>query len=113
MADGPKFSLTLGAKKPSHHRGTHKGHHNGTKRPHAALHDSDDEDDDGQHQEITHFDTTAGGAVNSEKKMERKAPLVIPVGENRRKKQKAFPNPAWENDPGYRNTSLNPRSARS
>ena len=93
MADSAKFSLSLGAKPtgPSNH--SHHSHHrrsNGTKRPHSALHDSDNEDgDEGRHQEITHFDKSAGGGVNSAKKAEEKKPLVIPVGENSRKRQKS------------------------
>lgn len=93
MADGSKFSLSLGAKKPSHAHHSHHNHHchsNGTKRPHSALHDSDDEDGgEGRHQEITHFDKSAGGAVHSEQKAQVKKPLVIPVGENSRKRQKS------------------------
>ena len=95
MTDSARFSLGLGAKKSSHshHNHSHNGHHhrhsNGTKRPHSALHDSDSEDEEGRHQEITHFDTSAGGGVHSEQKAVEKKPLVIPVGENSRKRQKS------------------------
>jgi hypothetical protein len=93
MGEGAKFSLSLGAKKPEHthsHQYSQHRHSNGTKRPHAALHDSDDEDGvDGGRQEITHFDKSAGGALHSEKKPVEKKLLVIPVGENSRKRQKS------------------------
>ena len=91
MADGSRFSLSLGAAKPSHshHHRSHHRHSNGTKRPHSALRDSDDEDDEGRHQEITLFDKSAGGAVNSETRVQEKKPLIIPLGENSRKRQKS------------------------
>jgi hypothetical protein len=52
---------------------------NGIKRQRTALHDSDDEDHaEGIHQEISHFDQAAGGAVTTAPK-NTKGPLVIPA----------------------------------
>ncbi|KAG9688176.1 hypothetical protein KCU95_g2983, partial [Aureobasidium melanogenum] len=60
---------------------------NGTKRAHAALLDDasdDDEETNSKRQTITHFDSTAGGAVNARApKKEEKKPLVITALANR------------------------------
>ncbi|CAD0113798.1 unnamed protein product [Aureobasidium uvarum] len=60
---------------------------NGTKRDHAALLDDASDDEDASHakrQTITHFDTTAGGAVDAKApKKEEKKPLVISALANR------------------------------
>ncbi|KAH0343428.1 hypothetical protein KCU81_g5202, partial [Aureobasidium melanogenum] len=60
---------------------------NGTKRAHAALLDDasdDDEETNSKRQTITHFDSTAGGAVNTHApKKEEKKPLVITALANR------------------------------
>ncbi|KIW03401.1 uncharacterized protein PV09_05606 [Verruconis gallopava] len=95
MAEGSKFSLRLGSKAlepPSHRPHEHVDHSNGTKRPHAALDDSDNEEDTGsKHQSITHFDKSVGGAFHSESTITAKKPLVIPVAESSsgRKRQKS------------------------
>ena len=52
---------------------------NGIKRQRTTLHDSDDEDNaEGAHQEISHFDQAAGGAVTTAPR-QTKGPLVIPA----------------------------------
>ena len=82
------FSLGGSSSKPSQRRSpppTKRS--NGTKRDHAALLDdaSDDEDaSTAKRQTITHFDTAAGGAVDSRApKKEEKKPLVISALANR------------------------------
>jgi len=93
MADSARLSLNLGVKKSHHSNQSNHNHHrhsNGTKRPHSMLHDSDDEDNgEGKHHEITHFDTSAGGGLHAAQKMQEKKPLVIPVVEHGRKRQKS------------------------
>jgi len=88
MAESKKISLSLGAKKkngPSLAKPI-----NGIKRPHSALHNSDNEDEaEGKHEEVTHFDLSAGGAVHNEKKFVPKELLVIPALENSRKRQRS------------------------
>lgn len=88
MAEPKKITLTLGSKKtnvPSLAKPL-----NGTKRPHSALHDSDNEDEaEGKHEEVTHFDLSAGGAVHHEKKVVQKELLVIPALKNNRKRQRS------------------------
>lgn len=53
----------------------------GIKRPAAALHDSEDEEEvqSGIHQEISAFDHSAGGAVHSSQPESKKQLLVIPA----------------------------------
>ena len=82
MATEPpqKISLALGAaKKPLVRPAT------SLKRPHAALRDADDEDhqDHSKAQTVSHFDRTAGGAIDSTKKVEERGPLVIAPQKNR------------------------------
>ncbi|KXT09993.1 hypothetical protein AC579_3971 [Pseudocercospora musae] len=81
---GNKISLSLGASRkappPS----------NGLKRPRAAL--QDDEDDGvevGKSEHVSHFDKTAGGAIDSSKKKTDPAPLVISAQANRDWREKA------------------------
>ncbi|KAK7510594.1 pre-mRNA-splicing factor spp2 [Phyllosticta citriasiana] len=87
-----KFSLALGSKKapvPPN-----------KKRPHSTLQDSDDEDAGPQAQSVSHFDNSAGGAIDSDKKTPTNFPLVISSQPNRdwraesqRKRQRsALPN---------------------
>jgi G-patch domain len=90
-----KLSLALGAKKKDASRTSKQL--NGTKRPHAALHDSDDDDTPttAQHQVVSHFDLSAGGAIDANSRPREKKPLVIPSIPNsdrlgyQRKKQKS------------------------
>ncbi|THZ71613.1 hypothetical protein D6C84_10202 [Aureobasidium pullulans] len=82
------FSLGGSSSKPSQRRSPPPTKRpNGTKRDHAALLDdaSDDEDaSTAKRQTITHFDTAAGGAVDSKApKKEEKKPLVISALANR------------------------------
>ncbi|THW31546.1 hypothetical protein D6D22_10097 [Aureobasidium pullulans] len=82
------FSLGGPSSKPSQRRSSPPAKRsNGTKRDHAALLDdaSDDEDaSTAKRQTITHFDTAAGGAVDSKApKKEEKKPLVISALANR------------------------------
>jgi hypothetical protein len=88
MTESKKISLSLGANKkngPSLAKPV-----NGIKRPHSALHDSENEDEaEGKHEEVTHFDLSAGGAVHNEKKIVPKELLVIPALENSRKRQRS------------------------
>lgn len=72
-----KFSLALGAKRaaPPPTR---------TKRPHSSLHDEDDEEVGGsQPQQVSHFDQSAGGAIDASDLKKEKGPLVIPTQGNR------------------------------
>ncbi|WPH03635.1 Hypothetical protein R9X50_00651800 [Acrodontium crateriforme] len=74
-----KISLSLGAKKPGKPAPT-----NGIKRPHAALHEDDDEDHEhGIAHTVSHFDAKAGGAVDHTKPKEEKKLLVIQPQSNR------------------------------
>ncbi|EKG13430.1 hypothetical protein MPH_09456 [Macrophomina phaseolina MS6] len=76
MAAPAKFSLALGSKKTAPP--------NAKKRPHSTLHDSDDEDASApQAQEVSHFDVSAGGAIDASKPKADKGPLVIPKQGNR------------------------------
>ena len=81
---GNKISLSLGASRkappPS----------NGVKRPRAAL--QDDEDDGvevGKSEQVSHFDKTAGGAIDSSKTKAETGPLVISAQANRDWREKA------------------------
>ncbi|KAF9635139.1 hypothetical protein BFW01_g6034 [Lasiodiplodia theobromae] len=72
----PKFSLALGSKKTAPQ--------NTKKRPHSTLHDSDDEDEGApKAQDVSHFDASAGGAIDARKPKEETGPLVIPKQANR------------------------------
>jgi G-patch domain len=72
----PPIAATSSAAKPSTPL---NGLKNGIKRQRTALHDSDDEDGaEGAHEEISHFDQAAGGAVTTAPR-QTKAPLVIPA----------------------------------
>lgn len=74
-----KFSLALGSKKAAPKQTTKK-------RPHSTLHDSDDEDAAAppqQPQEVSHFDASAGGAIDASKPTADRGPLVIPKQGNR------------------------------
>ncbi|KAJ9626344.1 DNA primase large subunit Spp2 [Taxawa tesnikishii (nom. ined.)] len=63
---------------------------NGVKRPHAALdHDSDEEDVSTKGQSITHFDVSAGGAIDARKPKVEKKPLIIEAQANRDWKEAA------------------------
>lgn len=81
---GNKISLSLGGARKLPQL-TH-----GVKRPRTALHD---EDDDGatmdKAQAVSHFDITAGGAVNASKEEEKNAPLLIAPQANRDWRDKA------------------------
>jgi hypothetical protein len=56
---------------------------NGFKRRHAQLNDSDDDNsDDNQHQDISHYDQAAGGAVTIKAPPSSRKKLVIPVEPN-------------------------------
>jgi hypothetical protein len=85
-----KISLAFGARKPDTGREAKPA--NGTKRPRATLHDSDDEDEvEGKHEEVTHFDMSTGRAVNSKNIATPKQPLVIPMPPKKRQKS-GLPN---------------------
>ncbi|KAE9992090.1 hypothetical protein EG327_010191 [Venturia inaequalis] len=87
MAEPKKTTLSLGVKKNPQNLPKPL---NGTKRPHSALHDSDNEDEaEGKHEEVTHFDLSAGGAVHTDKKVAPKQLLVIPVSEHSKKRQRS------------------------
>ncbi|RDI79537.1 hypothetical protein Vi05172_g10362 [Venturia inaequalis] len=87
MAEPKKITLSLGVKKNPQNLPKPL---NGTKRPHSALHDSDNEDEaEGKHEEVTHFDLSAGGAVHTDKKVAPKQLLVIPVSEHSKKRQRS------------------------
>ncbi|KAL1619972.1 DNA primase large subunit Spp2 [Neofusicoccum ribis] len=77
-APGPptKISLSLGSKKAAPQ--------NTKKRPHSTLHDSDDEDATApQPQEVSHFDASAGGAIDASAPKADRGPLIIPKQGNR------------------------------
>ncbi|KAF2481044.1 DExH-box splicing factor binding site-domain-containing protein [Neohortaea acidophila] len=81
-----KISLALtGAKKP--HLPPKANPSNGIKRPHAALHDHDDEDDahghGGRAEVVSHFDRAAGGAIDVSKPVREEKMLVIAPRANR------------------------------
>ena len=75
-----KISLALGgSRKPARPAPT-----NGVKRSHAALHDGEDDDhDQGQAQTVSHFDQSAGGAIDQNNVPKARAPLVIQPQANR------------------------------
>ncbi|SMQ52334.1 unnamed protein product [Zymoseptoria tritici ST99CH_3D7] len=88
----PKISLSLGAGRKA------SAPTNGVKRPRAALHEDDDDHEElGQTETVSHFDKTAGGAVDASRKQEDTGPLIIPKqtnrdwkeAANRRKRQKS------------------------
>ena len=57
---------------------------NGVKRSHAALHEhEEDEDEDGRAQKVSHFDKSAGGAIDEGKPTRDHGPLVIAAQTNR------------------------------
>jgi len=81
----PKISLSFSTKKLG--SGTKSTPVNGVKRPAAALFgDYDNNRDDTRHEEITHFDQAAGGAINTAKPAADKGPRIIPY----RKHQRGF-----------------------
>jgi len=72
-----KFSLALGSKRaaPPPTR---------TKRPHSSLQDEDEEEVHGsQPQHVSHFDQSAGGAIDANETKKDRGPLVILKQENR------------------------------
>ena len=77
---GGKISLALGgAKKP-----VKPASINGVKRSHAALHEEDEEgQEEGKAQVVSHFDQSAGGAVDQAKKVVEVGPLIIAPQANR------------------------------
>ena len=79
-ASSGKISLALGgAKKPARPAPA-----NGVKRSHAALHDGEDDDHEhGVAQRISHFDQSAGGAIDQNNVPQKRAPLVIEAQANR------------------------------
>lgn len=80
----PKISLALGAKRQA------PPLTNGVKRPRAALHDDEDDGVEmGRMETVSHFDKTAGGAIDSSRKQEDQGPLVIPKQMNRNWKEAA------------------------
>ncbi|KAK5137616.1 hypothetical protein LTR08_007911 [Meristemomyces frigidus] len=106
MADGgTKISLTLGGpRKPSKPAPA-----NGVKRSHAALHDDDEEGhEEGKAQTVSHFDKSAGGAVDQAKEVVETGPLVIAPQANRdwkdsskrRKQRHGLPPEAQQNGTG-------------
>lgn len=79
-----KISLSLSSKKQV------PAPANGVKRPRAALHDDDDDGHEyGQAEKVSHFDKTAGGAIDATKKTEETGPLIIPNMSNRDWKEEA------------------------
>ncbi|EME39633.1 hypothetical protein DOTSEDRAFT_75323 [Dothistroma septosporum NZE10] len=78
MTDG-RISLSLGAKRKAPPPST-----DGHKRPRATL-TEDDEDgvELGRMEKVSHFDRSAGGAVDESRKKEEVGPLVIPKMSNR------------------------------
>jgi len=80
----PKISLALGAKRQP------PAPTNGVKRPRAALQDEEDDGVEvGRTESVSHFDKTAGGAIDSSRKKEVEGPLVIPRQTNRNWKEAA------------------------
>ena len=88
------FSISIG--------GSHKDRQNvplspknGTKRTYAALDDADSDDEDvgiGKRQNVTHFDASAGGAVDVSRPKVVKETLVIKPQANRDWKQASLRN---------------------
>ncbi|KAK4546066.1 hypothetical protein LTR36_002203 [Oleoguttula mirabilis] len=99
---GAKISLALGgAKKLSKPAPT-----NGVKRSHAALRDDDDDvPDEGKAQIVSHFDKSAGGAIDEANRKRETGPLVIAPQANRdwkdsskrRKQRHGLPAEAQQN----------------
>ncbi|KAK5173358.1 DNA primase large subunit Spp2 [Saxophila tyrrhenica] len=81
-----KISLSLsGPKKPAPA--------NGVKRSHAAFRDQDEDgQDEGQAQDVTHFDRAAGGAVDEKRPTQDKGPMVIASQKNRDWKEASVRN---------------------
>lgn len=80
----PKISLALGAKRQA------PAPTNGVKRPRAALQDEEDDGVEvGRMESVSHFDKTAGGAIDASRKQEVQGPLVIPRQTNRNWKEAA------------------------
>ncbi|KAK4561066.1 DNA primase large subunit Spp2 [Recurvomyces mirabilis] len=76
-----KISLALGGPKKPNGKPAPT---NGVKRSHAALHEDDDNDlDHGREQTVSHFDRSAGGAIDERVKAAEKGPLVIAPQANR------------------------------
>jgi hypothetical protein len=81
----PKISLSFSTKKLG--SGTKSTPVNGVKRPAAVLFgDHDNDHDETRHQEITHFDQAAGGAINTAEPVADRGPRIIPY----RKRQRGF-----------------------
>ena len=79
----PKISLALGASKNTKPRSSDG---NSLKRPHAALQDHNDDDkhtQNGHRQTLSHFDRSAGGAIDEAKPKEEEKLLVIQPQANR------------------------------
>jgi hypothetical protein len=74
--NAPKISMAFGFKPPP------SKPLNGKKRLHAALGYSDDEEDTTVHQEISHFDQAAGGAIHVARAKKPTGLLVIPSKSN-------------------------------
>lgn len=82
---GNKISLSLGAARKAPPPPT-----NGVKRPRAALHDDDDHGaNDGRAESVSHFDKSAGGAIDERKEKEKTGPLSIAPQANRDWREKA------------------------
>ena len=79
----PKISLALGASKNTKSTSSHV---NSLKRPHAALQDHNDDDEhtqNGHRQTVSHFDRSAGGAIDEARPKEEEKLLVIQPQANR------------------------------
>ena len=73
----PKISLSFSTKKLG--SGTKPAPVNGVKRPATVLFSADDNNhDETKHQEVTHFDQAAGGAINTAKPTADRGPRIIP-----------------------------------
>ncbi|KAK4615960.1 Pre-mRNA-splicing factor spp2 [Fulvia fulva] len=84
MSDS-KISLSLGAKRKAPPSST-----NGHKRPRATLNEDDDDGVElGRVEKVSHFDKSAGGAVDESRKKEEAGPLIIPRISNRDWKEAA------------------------
>lgn len=101
MSGDGKISLALGGAKKSKPAPT-----NGVKRSHAALHDGEDEEQlDGKAQAVSHFDPSAGGAIDAANKPKKEQPLVIKPQANRdwkeasrQNKRQKLPEALQQND---------------
>lgn len=79
MSGEGKISLALGGAKKGKPAPT-----NGIKRSRAALHDGEDEEQvNGKAQTVSHFDRSAGGAIDEANKPKKEQPLVIKPQANR------------------------------